>query len=48
MATFGDLPTEVAQKCVEFLAFEEATEVGRYEAEWGPQAFFGEFYEYAS
>ena len=27
MATFGDLPTEVAQKCVEFLAFEEATEV---------------------
>ena len=27
MASFGDLPTEVAQKCVEFLAFDEAIEV---------------------
>ena len=27
MASFGDLPTEIAQKCVEFLEFDEATEV---------------------
>ena len=27
MASLGDLPAEVAQKCVEFLAFGEATEV---------------------
>ena len=27
MVSFGDIPTEVAQKCVEFLEFEEATEV---------------------
>ena len=29
MATFGDLPTEIAQKCVEFLEFDEAIEVKR-------------------
>ena len=27
MASFGDLPTEIAQNCVEFLAFDEAIEV---------------------
>ena len=27
MASFGDLPTEIAQKCVEFLDFDEAIEV---------------------
>ena len=29
MASFGDLPTEIAQKCVEFLEFDEAIEVKR-------------------
>ena len=27
MASLGDLPTEIAQKCVEFLEFDEAIEV---------------------
>ena len=29
MASFGDLPTEIAQKCVEFLAFDEMSWAGK-------------------